>query len=250
MIVINAIKIIFLLGFLVFIHEGGHFLAAKFCKVNVEEFSIGFGPVLFSKTKNNTLYRIGLIPFGGYVRMTGENERSEAEGAFNKASILRRILIVAAGGLVNIIFALVAFFILSLFYKLETEYNIWDKIVFAYKNTIGFSAKMIESLKLLFTGQIGLDQMAGPVGISEVVVNTSGLTNFIHLLCLVSLSLGVTNLLPFPALDGGRIVLLIIEGIRGKALDEKIEMKIQSIGFLLLIMLAFYVTYQDILRLF
>jgi regulator of sigma E protease len=250
MLIINAIKIIFLLGFLVLIHEGGHFLAAKTFGVNVEEFSIGFGPIIFSKQKNNTLYRIGAIPFGGYVRMTGENERSEAEGAFNKASILHRILIVAAGGVVNIVFALIAFFILSLFYRLEVEYSIWDKIVFAFKNTIGFILSMIESLKLLFTGKIGLDQMTGPVGISEIVVNTNGFFNFIHLLCLVSLSLGVTNLLPFPALDGGRIVLLIIEGIRGKALSEEIEMKIQSMGFLLLIMIAFYVTYQDILRLF
>ena len=169
---------------------------------------------------------------------------------FNKASILHRILIVAAGGVVNIVFALIVFFILSLFYRLEVEYSLWDKIVFAFRNTIGFILSMVESLKLLFTGQIGLDQMTGPVGISEIVVNTNGLFNFIHLLCLVSLSLGVTNLLPFPALDGGRIVLLIIEGIRGKALSEEIEMKIQSMGFILLIMIAFYVTYQDILRLF
>ncbi len=154
MLIINAIKIIFLLGFLVLIHEGGHFLAAKTFGVNVEEFSIGFGPIIFSKQKNNTLYRIGAIPFGGYVRMTGENERSEAEGAFNKASILHRILIVAAGGVVNIVFALIAFFILSLFYRLEVEYSIWDKIVFAFKNTIGFILSMIESLKLLFTGKI------------------------------------------------------------------------------------------------
>ena len=250
MVMINIIKIVFLLGFLVFIHEGGHFLAAKKFGVKVEEFSIGFGPVIYSKRKGDTLYRIGFIPFGGYVRMTGENEKSDEEGAFNKAKLIHRIAIVAAGGLVNIIFALVVFFILSLFYSGVADYTIVNKIHFAFRNTIGFSLSMVDSLKMLFTGQVGLDQMTGPVGISEIVVKTNGLYNFIHLLCLVSLSLGVTNLLPFPALDGGRIVLLLVEGIRGKALDEAIELKIQSIGFSILIIFAFYVTYKDILRIF
>lgn len=246
--ILNAIKIIFLLGFLVLIHEGGHFLAAKACKVNVEEFSIGFGPVIWAKTKNNTLYRIGCIPFGGYVRMTGENERSDAKGAFNNAKLIHRIFIVAAGGVINIIFALIVFFILSVFYEGVAGYPIFQKVDFAFRNTCGFVLSVIDSLKMLFTGKVGIDQMAGPVGISEIVVETKGIYNFIHLLCLVSLSLGVTNLLPFPALDGGRIVLLIIEGIRGKALSKEVELKIQSIGFSILIIFAIIVTYKDILR--
>ena len=69
---INAFKIIFLLGFLVFIHEGGHFLAARLFKVKVEEFSIGFGPKIFTKKGKETQYSIGCIPFGGYVKMLGE----------------------------------------------------------------------------------------------------------------------------------------------------------------------------------
>lgn len=250
MIILNALKIIFLLGFLIIIHEGGHFLAAKKVGVNVEEFSIGFGPVIYSKVKNNTLYRIGCIPFGGYVKMTGEDERSDKEGAFNKATILNRIFIVSAGAVVNIVFAIITFFILSLFYYKISDLSIIQRIDFAFRNTIGLVTSMIESLKMLFTGQLGLDQMTGPVGISEIVVKTSGIYNFIHLLCLVSLSLGITNLMPFPALDGGRIVLLIIEGIRGKALEEKIELKIQSLGFTILIIFALYVTYKDILRIF
>ena len=76
-IIINALKIVFLLGFLIFIHEGGHFLAARLSKVKVEEFSIGFGPKLFKKKGKETEYSLSLFPFGGYVRMTGENERSE-----------------------------------------------------------------------------------------------------------------------------------------------------------------------------
>jgi len=119
-ILINAIKIIFLLGFLVFIHEGGHFLAARLFKVKVEAFSIGFGPKIFVKKGKETEYSISAIPFGGYVKMTGESARSDEEGAFNKAKVSHRIAIVAAGAIVNIIFGILVYFILVL----SSGYNI------------------------------------------------------------------------------------------------------------------------------
>ena len=136
------------------------------------------------------------------------------------------------------------------FYEGVINLPILERLSFAFKNTIGFAGSMVTTLKMLFTGHIGIDQMSGPVGISEIVVNTSGLFDFIYLLALVSLSLGVTNLLPIPALDGGRILLLIIEGIRKKPLDEKIELEIQSLGFFILILFSLYVTYNDILKIF
>ncbi len=107
---INAIKIIFLLGFLVLIHEGGHFIVAKLCKVRVNEFAIGFGPTIWKKQGKETKYAIRLIPLGGFVSMEGEEEHSEKEGSFSKASIPKRIAIVAAGGLVNILFGLIVYF--------------------------------------------------------------------------------------------------------------------------------------------
>ena len=85
--IINAAKIIFLLGFLVLIHEGGHFLVARLCKVNVLEFSIGFGPTLYAKQGKQTKYSLRLIPLGGYVNLEGEEERVDKEGSFSKASI-------------------------------------------------------------------------------------------------------------------------------------------------------------------
>lgn len=331
---INVFKVVFLLGFLIFIHEGGHFLAARLFKVKVEAFSIGFGPKIFTKKGKETEYSLSLIPFGGYVKMIGEDERSEEEGSFSKAKVWHRIVIVAAGAIVNIIFAILVFFILSIFsgYNISTtvsgklpeakenlacieigdkilkindekirlksdiadaladfeggtvrvlverndkeiefdveplEYSegiyilgvqvslldasISEKIYYAFWETINFVESMFESLIMLFTGNIKLEQMTGPIGISEIVVKSSGVYDFVYLLCLISLSLGVTNLLPIPALDGGRIFLLIIEGIRGKALKEEIELGIQSVGFLLLILLSLYVSYKDILRIF
>ena len=238
--IISAIKIIFLLGFLVLIHESGHFFVAKLCKVRVNEFAIGFGPIIWKKQGKVTMYAIRAIPLGGFVNMEGEGERSTKQGSFSEAHILKRIAIVMAGGLVNIIFAIVLFWCLSACYV---------GIENAFYNVIHFIKSMFQSIIQIFTGKVTVDQMMGPVGISSVVSQTNGISEFIYILSLISLSLGVTNLLPFPPLDGGKIVLLIIEGIREKPFNEKFEIGLQSAGFLLLILLSLFVTYNDILKL-
>ena len=113
-----------------------------------------------------------------------------------------------------------------------------------------FMFSIIDNLKQLFTGNVGIDQMMGPVGISEAVAKTNGVSEFIYMLALISLSLGITNLLPIPALDGGKILILIIEAIRRKPLKEQTEINIQLLGFSLLIALSIFVTYHDIIRIF
>lgn len=234
---INAIKIIFLLGFLVLIHEGGHFLTAKLCKVKVNEFSIGFGPTIWKSQNTLTQYSLRLIPLGGYVSMEGEEERSEQEGSFSKASIPKRIAIVLAGGLVNILFGLALYFVIVV---LKTD------LASSLHYTKEFLLSIFDSLKLLFTGQVTTDQLVGPVGISNMIVQTSNWINYIYLLSLISVSLGITNLLPFPPLDGGKVILFIIEAIRRKPLKEKTEIGIQMLGFFLIIALSILVTYHDI----
>ena len=109
---------------------------------------------------------------------------------------------------------------------------------------------MAESVKMLFTGKTTTEQLTGPIGISQVVAQTNGIKQFVYVLIVVSMSLGVTNLIPFPPLDGGKILLLIIEGIRRKPLDKEVEAKIQLAGFAVLITLSIFVAYNDILRIF
>ena len=230
-IVLSALKIIFLLGFLIFIHEGGHLIVAKLCKVKVNEFSIGFGPKIISKQGKETIYSLRAIPLGGFCNMEGETEKSEHQGSFSKASIPRRIAIVAAGALVNIIFGILIYLIL-----------------FGPTETLKFIIALGESIKMLFTGKVGVDGMVGPVGISQIVSQTSGFKEYIYIMSVISVSLGITNLLPIPALDGGKIVLLIIEAIRKKPLNEKTEVNIELMGFSFLIALSIFVTYNDILR--
>lgn len=152
---INAIKIIFLLGFLVLIHEGGHFIVAKLCKVRVNEFAIGFGPTIWKKQGKETKYALRLIPLGGFVSMEGEEEYSEKQGSFSKASIPKRIAIVAAGGLINILFGLIVYFIIA--------FILTKNIQGALKNTLDFSMSIVDSIRLLFTGKVGVNQLMGPV---------------------------------------------------------------------------------------
>lgn len=336
-IIIGIIKVVFLLGFLVLIHEGGHFLVAKLCKVKVREFSIGFGPKLFAKQGKETKYSLRAIPFGGYVDMLGEAEASCEQGSFSNAKVGHRIAIVAAGAIVNIMFGILVYFLLmtgsganrstviqslipeyisentvlqpgdkileingkktriksdvdeillqsngetldmlvnrngenlalkvmpiAIEYGRITRYILGVEVAQAEKNfannlyygsweTVAFVGSIGDSLKMLISGNVSFNQMTGPVGISGMVVKTSGIYEFVYLLAVISLSLGVTNLLPIPALDGGRLVLLIIEGIRGKALDQEVELSIQSAGFFLLILFSIYISYKDILRIF
>lgn len=333
---IAVIKIIFLLGFLIFIHELGHFTVAKLCKVKVNEFAIGFGPTIWKKQGKETKYALRLIPLGGFVSMEGEEERSEETGSFSKASIPKRMAIVVAGAMVNIVFAIAIYFLLTtnsgsyitnevntvmegypaqeigiqagdkilqineekihniydlnkvlqkntqeIKVKVErsgktieyttkakkvteqgytgyylgvnlkpAEDNFWNRCINGGIMTKEFLCSIVDNLKQLFTGNVGVDQMMGPVGISEVVSKTNGIKEFVYMLALVSISLGVTNLLPIPALDGGKLLLLIIEAIRRKPLKEQTEINIQLLGFSILMALSLYVTYHDIVRIF
>ena len=417
-IIISAIKIIFLLGFLIGIHETGHFLIAKLCKVKVNEFAIGFGPTILKHQGRDTKYALRLFPLGGFVNMEGEEEPSEEEGSFSKASIPKRIAIVLAGATVNIIFAIIVYFVLSAnagnnistvvdycmedyaaiqngiesndeiikingkrvrtqvdvskiineaklkeveiiikrenkkhsitliptevkynstgiyLYELnqkstkvaglvdggaakeqglqagdeiilvngehvknnperlieilnDNKYSNYEIVInrhgksetiniipkeesayylgvvfkkaensfrnntyYAIFDTKDFLKTIFENVIKLFSGKISTEQLMGPVGISEVVAKTNGLRDFIYTLALISISLGVTNLIPFPPLDGGKVLTLIIEWIRRKPIKQETELKIQLFGFAVLITLSLYVTYNDILRIF
>ena len=138
---------------------------------------------------------------------------------------------------------------LGVYFK-TAENNFINNVYYGFWDTISFSASIVDNLKMLFTGQVKADQLTGPIGIAGIVSNTEGFYDFIYILALISLSLGVTNLLPFPPLDGGKIVIYIIEGIRRKPFNEKIEINIQLIGFGLIIALSIFVAYNDILRIF
>ena len=193
---------------------------AKKSGVKVIEFSIGFGKSFFSKQKGETTYSIRMIPLGGYVRMLGEEEASEDERAFNNIPAWKRLLIVLAGPAINIAFGIVLFWLLASIYSK----NMYTGLVI----TKNYLVLLFQGIAKLFTGGAQNADLVGPVGISQIIVNTSGLFDFFYLLSVISISLGITNLLPIPGLDGGKILILIIELIRKKKLSEDLDLKLTA----------------------
>lgn len=246
---ITAIKIIFLLGFLIFIHEFGHYTVAKICKVRVNEFSIGFGPKIFSKMKNETTYEIRLIPLGGYVALEGEDEHSEKEGSFNKASIPKKIAIIGAGAIVNILFGLILYFIIiQIRYIIVMDSTFIDGTKYAFYALCQLITELLKEIGYVFSGHLSMNDLTGPVGISSMISKTNGFVEFLYLLSIISISLGITNLLPFVPLDGGKILLFIIEAIRKKELPENLVINLNMIGMFILITLSVFVTFNDVKR--
>lgn len=339
---LQIILAILAFGMLVIVHEFGHFITAKRGGVQVNEFWIGMGPTLLKKEHNGTLYCLKLLPFGGACVMEGEDEDSESEHAFGKASLPRRMLIVAAGALMNflvgflIVLAVIqpngpnggyivstidsvdpastaaaagglqagdeilevdgynilmrSDFEIALARGADTTYEVvvrrdGEKITLpavvleatiegedgrkmigltfaeqpnsigmhinmAVRTSVNYARMVWASLGMLVTGQVGVDQLSGPVGVAEVMATTASysIAAFLQLVAFISINLGVMNLLPLPALDGGRLVFLILEGIRRKPVPAKYEGYIHAAGLMLLLALMVYVTGQDILR--
>ena len=132
------------------------------------------------------------------------------------------------------------------------EYGLLASIKYSFTNVHLFFRQMIVTLKALFTGGISVKQLSGPVGIYSIVgeVSSSGFESVLQLIALLSVNVGFINLIPFPAFDGGRILFVIIEKIKGSPVSTKVENIIHSIGFIILILLMLYVTFNDVLRLF
>lgn len=134
----------------------------------------------------------------------------------------------------------------------ETHHGLSNAIKYGINEGLSIFKQMYIVLGNLFTGGVSVNQLSGPVGIYSVVgqMSKQGLVALIYLMALLSINVGVINLLPLPAFDGGRILFLLIEKIKGSPVDPKVENTIHSIGFILLILLMLYVTFNDILRLF
>lgn len=171
--------------------------------------------------------------------MEGEETPSDEEGSFSKASFWKKLAIVIAGPIVNIIFGLLIYFVLvAIRYDMQV----------ALEATIRFVGTLFESIKVMITGGANMNDLAGPVGIATIVSQTSGLADFIYLLSIISLSLGITNLLPIPPLDGGKLLIYIIEAIKRKPLKEETSLRIQMLGFMFIMGLSIFVMWNDVTR--
>ena len=345
---------ILIFSFLIFIHELGHFVTAKLSGVQVNEFSMFMGPVIWKKQRGETLYSIRCIPFGGFCAMEGEDGDSDNPRAFGRAAWWKRLIILAAGAIMNLVSALV---ILSFLYapaqsfvsptidsfedfatingenglregdrfveidgekiylfsdfsmmlslnpgdyhdivverngqlvKLDNFYlerhevmdedgntvnllgfsfgvekaTFGSKVGYVLKTAANWVRSVRLSLQMLFSGQAGLQDMSGPVGIVQQMGQVAeqsetwvdAMMDMLYFGAFLAMNLAVMNLLPIPALDGGRIVALllttIIEALTHKKLDPKYEGYIHGAGMILLLGLMAVIMLKDIIFIF
>ena len=345
---------ILLFSFLIFIHELGHFLAAKASKVQVNEFAMFMGPAIFKKQIGETLYSIRCIPIGGYCAMEGEDEDTENPRSFQKARWWKRLIILAAGSAMNFVAGFLLFAIVFAPMKtvvtpvidnfesystingpeglregdeilkidgeriyvsddvtlilalkggethdilvrrngekvllddlkmeahatkdkngndvmrygmnlLTEDANFGSKLGYIWNYTIDNVRNTRLSLQMLITGQASFKDMSGAVGIVDMMTDvaasspswTDALLNLLYFGGFIAVNLAVMNLLPIPALDGGRIVGLllttVIEAITRKKINPKYEGYIHAAGMILLLVLMAVITFKDIFTIF
>lgn len=336
--VISVIIALVLLSLLVMFHELGHFLAGRALGFSILEFSIGMGPKLLKKQmKGGTEFTLRAFPIGGMCRFEGEDQEAKNERSFNAQKVWKRIVVVLAGPVTNIILAVVlAIFTLGFFgdylmsvneitpdlpaassgmlpgdiiVKVDEKpirfyFQTTDMIASADpdemtltvlrdgeekqltfkdiyntemgKNYIGITISLsrvmfspgesvqrsvyyvtgtlIETFRFFgraARGEVTGAEAAGPVAIVAVIseaIRTGG-ENVLRLLVLISASLGIMNLLPIPAMDGGRLVFMVVEAIRGKAMPPEKEGMIHFVGLILLFGLMILLTFNDITNL-
>lgn len=347
-IILNILLFIVILGFIIFIHEFGHFTWAKICGVYVYEFALGMGPKILGFKGKETEYSLRAIPIGGYCQLAGEDiddddiKKVPKKRRLQSKTAFQRFLIMFFGAGNNFISAFLILFFIALIWgattmnpivtmvekgsaaekagleandvitsinghKVTTSDDISLFLAVAnpekkttikvdrdgnnetikvkptkikvdgeetYKYGIGIQQEkeygfvaalkyMVNKSKSLFkqmgitfgylvTGGIRLNQLSGPVGIYSIVGEQAktGLANILYLVAYLSINVGFINLLPLPAFDGGHILFIIIEKLRGKPVSPELENKIHTIGMILLLLLMLVVTVNDIIKLF
>ncbi len=368
--IINILLFILVVSILTFVHELGHFLAAKAVGAKVFEFAIGFGPKLISKKIGETEYSIRLLPLGGYVKILGDGDpgeekikKGDEKRNLSKKPKWQQIIVMAAGVTMNIFLGIVIFYIVLSSNNWElvlnnefadfkpigatvsrvregdveyseliedgqarkagmpesgilrsingkkveysddvskmlaskknedvilnvcqedlcTEYTVTTSeegkigillpanyyMSLSYKDNKVFSgfAHVLNNFKLIFSKMRDMfsqarktgdyselsNSVSGPVGIYFVIdyFKKFGVVPFLGMVADLSMSLALINILPIPALDGGRIMILLIEWIVGKELDEKVESRIINISFIFLIILILFIIIKDIIN--
>lgn len=327
--IIDVILGILALGAIIIIHEFGHFIVAKLNGVLVEEFAIGMGPKIIGIQGKETLYSLRLFPIGGFCKMLGEDTKVDDERSYSNKAPLNKISIVAAGPLMNFIFAVILFIIVStrgfalpsvekveantpaaaaglqkgdIFKEINNSkiytwedfaisvstsnkinakiernnklYSIdlkpmWDSsqkryivgiypqyiakpnliqcVNYGFRETSFYLKETFVFFKSLFKGKIGLSDFGGPVSIIKVSSKAaeSGIWTLMAFAGFLSVQLGIFNIIPFPALDGGWILLFLIEIITRKKLDDNKVGTLNFIGFSLLMVLMVLVIIKD-----
>jgi membrane-associated protease RseP (regulator of RpoE activity) len=235
---------------IVAIHEASHMLVSKLFGVKVLRFSLGFGSVLFSKQLGETSYELRVLPLGGFVQMEGDSPESNVERGFFSLPWWKRSLIALAGPIANL---LLGFGLLLGVLVFAKGWPLVAGLVRAYKIS---SFVVIVTLKWLFGISSPLvpaphvSDMAGPIMVTKILADSlsEGISMFLFMLSMISLNIGLFNLFPIPALDGGHIALYLGEAIRGKKFSSKTYILWNYVGFVLLILLLLFTCFLDLTK--
>lgn len=247
---ISILAFLFVFTIVVLIHEFGHFIAARKTGINVYEFSIGFpfSPKIATLFRHKeTEFTLRLLPLGGFVSFSRNEDESETI-EFLKEDRWKRGIIISAGSIFNIIFA---FLLLTVALLIGKNLPLNDAILSSIKTIEIVTIGTVKLIFNLFSGNGSMDSLSGPVGIAVMAgkAANAGFINLIYFTGLLSLSLGILNLLPFPALDGGHLIILAIESLKRSPLSQRTYQIVGVAGISFFLILTLIATYKDILRL-
>jgi len=245
---LTTIAILIGLGLLIGLHEASHMTVAKLFNVKVLRFAFGFGPLLLHKQLGETSYELRLFPLGGFVQFSGECPNSRAKRGFFSISWWKRCLIAFAGPIMNLFLGFLLLLALAMFFRgypliagTQKAYEVSSYVTVETTKWIGHSV----------VGQTHLNEMSGPIMVTKLLIDSfkMGMDQFLFILSIISLSLGLFNLLPIPGLDGGHVFLYTIEGLTGKLLSAKVYKYWQTFGMVLLLSLIGFTIFSDVVKL-
>jgi regulator of sigma E protease len=233
----------------VFVHEFGHFITARKARIKVYEFSIGFpfSPRLITLFRHKeTAFTVRLLPLGGFLSFSQDGDEDAVE--LFEASNNKRALVFSAGSLFNIIFAFIFFIPV---FAIGKHLSLIDAMLLSTNTVWEILSGTIMFLMNILTGLGTMDGLSGPVGIAAMAgqAASKGILSLFYFTGVLSMSLGIMNLLPLPALDGGHLIMLSIESIRKKPLSPKTYQLVAFIGLSLFLILTVAVTYKDVAKL-
>ncbi len=234
---------------IVLVHELGHFIAARRSGIKVYEFSIGFpfSPRLITLFhQKETAFTVRLLPLGGFVSFSKEGDEEDA-GLF-RASYGKRAAVLIAGSLFNVLFA---FIIFTFVFVKGKGLDPVGAIVLSGQTVWQILSATAAFLLAAVTGQGTMEGLSGPVGIAVMAGRAAGkgFLNLCYFSGALSMSLGIMNLFPLPALDGGHLVMLLIEGLRRKPLSPKTYQLATCVGLGIFLLLTVAVTCKDVVKL-
>ncbi len=261
----SVIIFIIVLSALVVVHEAGHMFVAKFFGIRVDEFGLGFPPKIKKLFRwKGTDFTLNWLPFGGFVKIFGENPTDLAVGQssdnFQHKNRGIQSAVLVAGVVANALFAWILLSIVLMIGITGEEgrlvqYSFFGSIWHGLLNTFKITWLIIESLGVFLWGALqgnaSLAELVGPIGLVGFVGEAAaqGFSFLLYFTALISINLAIVNLLPIPALDGGRLLFVIIESIFRKPIPPKVFNAVNSVGFALLVILMLVVTFRDIGRL-